>query len=166
MGNEMQNKFDQLVRKLIARITQRSSRRGLLSSVGKSLLTLLGFTIVSVQPFDRLMPEASAQTCTCDVDVDPTICGMWGHPCCDCGGNNSECPPDLSEGSGWTFCCSGTSYTYIDCCYIIPGQGPPTCGTLFCRNNPNQQPTWCPTDAPAGKFYRYGCTIIVSGGPC
>lgn len=166
--------FDKVLSTALRRRAEGTSRRTLTASMGRILLTALGFTFIPNLPVDRLTRGGTASvvhafTCSCS---DPELCGLYGKPCCACSGggcdpcSNSFCPPEYEQGlSAWTYCCNGTKYQYWDCCYVVETQDPPSC-SLFCSNNPNSQPAWCQLDLPPNKHAGYGCTIIKNRGAC
>jgi len=98
-------------------------------------------------------PQKGTPTCS-----DPQYCNMHGHPCACCDGSDTTCPSGTEIGHYWSFCCSGRSIYFTDCC----GRGK-KCNTTscpFCENS--SQPNWC--GGMGGNVYV--CTMAEDKGSC
>lgn len=168
--------LDEQVASYLKTQSQRISRRGMLATVGKTLLRLSGLALIPLLPLDRRFTVSAASSCSWET------CGMCGafcntsSNCCNSSGGFSTCPNCLTRGGGWTLCCYDTAlgecycnqgyyFTYYDCC-----------GTGSAVSN-CQSKTWC-QDHPTGNCSGYGggdyctsgktysCTIVQSGAEC
>lgn len=161
MGNEDDRQYPPGSRLTIA-LSQRLSRKALLSRMGRVLLATVGAGAAANL---NLLP-AFAQ-CDCP---EWWYCGLIGHPCSDCQtGSDTTCPTtcwdpvncNCAPRSWWSQCCQqpGTNcwywYNYRDCC---GSDCSPICGSRWCNCNLPQ--IWC-----AGQA-QYGCTLAVGGGWC
>jgi hypothetical protein len=155
--DEQASHVDRLALGYIDRLTQRSSRRGLLARCGKLVLAALGVTLVQTLPVDRTVPNAEAASC-----YDWSLCGLYGRTCDCCNGGSplNYCPYGSQWFSYWQSCCynypNNISFWvyYWDCC-----NSPVNCYSCsYCANN-FQQPAWC-----GGGVYT--CTAVVVGGTC
>jgi hypothetical protein len=86
----------------------------------------------------------------------PQYCNIHGKPCACCGGSDSSCPAGTQRGFYWSFCCSGRTIWFADCCggSACPASCP------FCTNS--TQPNWC---NGAGQN-NYTCTLAEDHGAC
>ena len=138
-------------------MSQRTSRRGTLATLGKVALALVGASVVyEALPVNRITAEAAS--CS-----DTDLCGICGKICDCCTGSPlNYCPSGSQWFSYWSgCCCTGwfhtgcTQYLYWDCCNC---DCPSCCNCLWCSNNCNQ-PAWC-------NGGTYCCTAVVSNGGC
>ena len=86
----------------------------------------------------------------------PQYCNMHGNPCACCGGSDASCPSGTARGAYWSYCCSGRTRWFTDCCggSACPASCP------WCANS--NQPNWC--GGAGGNVYR--CTLAEDKGPC
>lgn len=162
---------------IIERISQNlyhaTSRRGFLSTLGKTLLGLAGVTVVDALPLDRTTKIAVAGPLA--NHTNPLSCQYWKYcsiftgswyPCQCCSQVNSDClcPYGTSSGTNyWVGCCSSPSgiktlLKYYDCSVSLPGQVQCTntdC-TIQCHNHNNangvtEQQTH--QSGPSGSYY-------------
>ncbi len=97
--------------------------------------------------------EQSAPSCS-----DPQYCHLHGNACACCGGTDASCPGGTEIGHYWSFCCSGRTIYFTDCC----GRGA-TCNSAACPWCDNSsQPNWC---GGAGGN-KYVCTMAEDKGSC
>jgi methylamine dehydrogenase light chain len=167
----MMSSLDDGIAALSRRLAMRSSRRGVLSRMGKIMLGAAAST--PLLPVDRRFGQARAN----ELQMDATQCDYWkycsmdGQLCSCCGGSASECPPgtEISKVS-WVGTCrngnDGQDYlvSYTDCC------GRSSCGQCDCHGNVRERPgysmgvhndvNWC----MANKNVAYHCTISVIVG--
>ncbi len=143
-----------------------SSRRSVLTRIGRGVLRLVGISLLPVLPIDRIVPPSLAADPNCEISE---LCGIygrlcWGDSCPNCGGGNARCPSCTSIGSFWVYCCpfgSGqTQYKYSDCCTndVNCYNNCKTCKQ--CLNNSKRPDAWCD-----GYTY-YACTIWTTNGLC
>jgi hypothetical protein len=147
----------------LVRLSQRSSRRGFLSRVGKYAIGAAGFAGLADQfhhPTEVRAADAHCSPCQ--------WCGLCGKPCSSCGGTSDSCPDgDYENGFFWSACCcpiggsQGFLYRYKDCCKRRNAQGQcPECSVDKCINN-CPTGTWCTASHPC-----YWCTIAVAVDAC
>jgi len=150
-------------------LARRTSRRGLLASLGQ-LLT--GAALLPLLPVDR-GARAWAGDATPKPD-SPESCQYWkycaidGFLCSCCGGTSSSCPPGTAPSPiTWIGTChnpgDGRDYivSYNDCC------GKTSCGNCECNRNEREKPTyrpsrnndlnWCMANADSN----YHCSVSV-----
>lgn len=162
--------LDELLEKRLRQAgCRRSTRRGLLTWVGRTLVAAAGLALVPVLPLNR-RSVVRAQGITCG----DNLCGQCGHQCspsCSCGsGGTGGCPSCLKIGSfSWTACCFSAEFCenrymgYWDCCSDVAGSE--TCSGTWCNDNCNQS-QWCLNPNGGGSLGAYRCTIPVDYGPC
>ena len=148
--------FDQKVATILSTLSQQGARRGFLAQSGKLILSLLGVSVITLLPEDRIVPKAQASSCS-----NWYLCGLCGRTCDCCAGDDFHCPYGTQQYGNWSCCCSNngvrTRVYYSDCC-----NGNVTCNCTSCSNGCNGCWTgsvWC-----NGGTYR--CTGIVLGGSC
>ena len=152
--NVEEHAFDARAAKILREISKRSTRRGVLSSMGRLLLRITGVLILPLLPVDRMVPDAQAQS-GCSLWYQ---CGMCGTLCTCCGGTLTQCPGSCPPSGGWAICCHNTSgqgllVVYVDCCEN--GTACMACnGCQQCANNCTGA-EWC---GDRGR-YTYRCTI-------
>ena len=123
-------------------VARRSSRRGLLKSLG---VILTGGAIAPLLPVSRSSAQAKAPQ---DVG-DPSSCDYWrycavdGFLCECCGGSYDVCPPGTEMSTiTWIGTCrnpvDGRKYviSYNDCC------GKTQCGTCLCQRDEGDRPIY------------------------
>jgi len=171
-------------------MSERISRRSLLSRIGRWGIGAAGVAIVGSLPVTRsaLASEnngaADGLFPAFDETEDSSSCQYWrwcnmdGTPCTSCaGGGVTTCPPGAKPGAEfWVGCCTnpedGKTYLigYYDCC------GAPGCSNTFC-SQPDSQAVmynpitgsndpdilWCVSD----ESQSYTCTMApVIGADC
>jgi methylamine dehydrogenase light chain len=163
--------LDQTVEKATRKLARLSSRRGVLSVLGK---LMVGAAVMPLLPIDRTYgqtgtnPQQTADASKCDYWK---YCAMDGQLCSCCGGSGSECPPgtEVSKVS-WVGTClnahDGKNYlvSYSDCC------GRSSCGQCYCSANVHERPgyemavhndvNWCMANSQAS----YHCTVSIIVG--
>lgn len=144
--------FDLQMEQFARHVAQRTSRRSIISWVGR---LILGGAVVPLLPWDRQEQTAEAAA-SCS---SWHYCGLNGRPCASCsGGSDTQCPSGCTAGSSWRYCCKACStccgcyVTYRDCCGCTP-----SC-SLSCSNS--SEPNWC------GSAGAYGCTLAIVGSVC
>jgi hypothetical protein len=148
------NIVDSAIEKVLVTFSQRMPRRRVMVLLGQYGLRILGITVVSVFPFDRV---AQATTCLC---TDLQYCGINGDFCGACpGGTCASCPTGASLGSSWMKCCNGGVHVYMDCCY--KGAPPACCSQGGSCQRDCSAGAWCPPNFP-----NYCCTITRRGLAC
>lgn len=139
---------------------QASSRRGFLAKCGKVILGVLGVSMVSALPLDRLVADVDAYTCG-----SYQLLGLCGRicTCCNGGGGLNVCPNGTNWFSYWSSCIhlpyppyAYQRYYYWDCC-----GGSANCNSCLWCNSNCPQPAWC-----NGVPNSYRCTAVVAGGSC
>jgi methylamine dehydrogenase light chain len=180
--------MDSLAEHCSRNVAQRTSRRGVLGSLG---VLLLGSTLGPLLPVARgeetpahpdrkhKGPKTPAADTTKPVDPgDPATCEYWRHCAIDgylcgcCGGSASSCPPGTHMSAvTWIGTChnpgDGRDYviSYNDCC------GRSGCGRCFCNRNEGDTPlyqpgrandyNWCTGDSTANIPYHCSTARIV-----
>jgi methylamine dehydrogenase light chain len=141
------NLFDRLFEKSARTIAQRSSRRGLLKTLGGGLV---GGTLIPLLPVARAAESMPDNTPKAPQDEgDPTSCDYWrycavdGFLCECCGGTYNTCPPGTQMSPiTWIGTClnpvDGRKYviSYNDCC------GKTQCGTCLCQRDEGDRPLY------------------------
>lgn len=133
-------------------VARRTSRRGLLGSLGALLVGVGSLPLLPIaRGADK--PAKSGQTGTHHQDgsQDPTSCNYWRHCAIDgylcgcCGGSASACPPGTAQSPvTWVGTChnpaDGLDYvvSYNDCC------GKSSCGRCLCNRNEGDMPLYVP----------------------
>lgn len=152
-------KFDGLFEKTSRALAQRTSRRSVLSTLGK---LMFGAATVPLLPVARGAgaagsaqggyPGVNAQETGIDGDPgDPTSCDYWrycaidGYLCSCCGGGANSCPPGTEMSPiTWIGTCKNPAdnkhyvISYNDCC------GKTSCGRCLCNRNEGDIPTYRP----------------------
>lgn len=137
--------LDGLVERLTRQLAQRSSRRSVLTFMGRVVFGGFAFPLL---PIDRTANKSFAESAQ---TKDPTKCNYWrycaadGYMCSCCGGSPSSCPPGTSLApSSWVGTClnpdDGQTYliSYQDCC------GKDSCGRCACGNTEEELPVYEP----------------------
>lgn len=127
-------------------LSQRASRRSLLTRVAKVGLAIAGIRAIGeasrfVEP-TLLQPEAAHANHLCS---QCAWCGLFGIPCSDCGGTTTQCPSDgiVKSSNYWARCCCCWMRAYRDCCKARRSDGQCTrCSAEFNRCIASQ-PCWC-----------------------
>ena len=139
--------LDNLFEIRVRQVAQRSSRRGMLKSLGG---LLVGGAAIPLLPVARAS-SAEAPRQPVEPDGDRDSCEYWrycaidGFLCGCCGGSINSCPPG-SEMSPvtWIGTCrnpaDGRNYviSYNDCC------GHSACSSCFCSRNEGERPIYRP----------------------
>ena len=138
--------LDRLFERRMRKLAQRSSRRGLLKSLGG---LLVGGATLPLLPVAR----ASAQEGVARPveEGDPNSCDYWrfcaidGFLCGCCGGSYNSCPPGTEMSPvTWIGTChnpgDGRNYviSYNDCC------GKSSCGACLCQRDEGDRPPYRP----------------------
>jgi methylamine dehydrogenase light chain len=165
----MMRSLDQLLEQSSRSLARRTSRRGVLGTLGQ-LLT--GAALLPLLPVDR-GSRARADEAKPKAD-SPQSCEYWkycaidGFLCSCCGGTATSCPPGTSFSPvTWVGTChnpaDGRDYvvSYNDCC------GKTSCGHCDCNRNEREKPeyrpsrnndlNWCMANADVN----YHCTTSV-----
>lgn len=133
--------LDKLTESSVRRVAQRSSRRGMLKSLGALLVGAAS---------TPLLPVARANANAMPADPgDPSQCEYWrycaidGFLCSCCGGTQNSCPPGTEMSPiTWIGTCrnpaDGKNYiiSYNDCC------GKSQCGNCLCTRNESDRPMY------------------------
>lgn len=145
------SRFDRWIEESSRSVARRTSRRGLLGSLGA---LLVGVGVLPLLPVAR-GAEKPATAGKGEADQpeaqDPTSCNYWRHCAIDgylcgcCGGSASSCPPGTAQSPvTWVGTChnpaDGLDYviSYNDCC------GKSSCGRCFCNRNERDTPLYVP----------------------
>jgi methylamine dehydrogenase light chain len=112
--------FDQTAEKASRTLARLTSRRGVLSALGK---LIVGGAVIPLLPIDRTYGRTDSH------QTDATKCDYWkycamdGQLCSCCGGTGTQCPPGTEASKvSWVGTChnaqDGKSYlvSYMDCC--------------------------------------------------
>ena len=170
--------LDEHVASYLLAQSQRLSRRGVLTLVGKTLLRLSGLALIPLLPLDRRSTVYAASSCSWET------CGMCGNfcntstACCNNSGGFSTCPncSGMTKGGGWSLCCYNTAlgechcnegyyFTYYDCC--ATGSIVTTCrSSTSCGTHPTGNCTGYGGGVYCTGGRTYSCTIVVMGGTC
>ncbi len=137
--------FDRLFEKTARNVAQRSSRRGLLKTLGISLVGAASFPVL---PVARAADGSAAPQHPQD-EGDPSSCDYWrycavdGFLCECCGGSYNSCPPGTEMSTiTWIGTCrnpvDGRNYiiSYNDCC------GTTQCSTCLCQRDEGDRPPY------------------------
>ena len=150
-------KFDGVIEKSSRFLAQRSSRRGVLTSLST---LLLGASSIPLLPVARAAGDNTGNgypgvgkqsTGNINDPGDPATCEYWrycaidGFLCSCCGGSANQCPPGTEMSPiTWIGTCKnpadGRNYviSYNDCC------GTTSCGRCLCNRNEGDKPTYRP----------------------
>jgi methylamine dehydrogenase light chain len=165
--------FDSHLEKIARRLAMSTSRRGMLSRIGK--LMVGSAAMFPVLPIDRALRFAEAEAAPME---DDTKCDYWkycsfdGFLCGCCGGSPHECPPGTEASKvSWVGTChnpkDGKNYlvSYNDCC------GRTTCGRCACNSNVRERPAyemnihndinWCMANNSSTVYH---CTVSLVVG--
>jgi methylamine dehydrogenase light chain len=163
--------FDQTFETASRRLAMLSSRRGVLSRLGK--LAVGAAALTPLLPIDRTWGRPLTDT----HQMDATKCDYWkycamdGLLCSCCGGNGLSCPPgtQVSKVSWVGTCRNGNDnkdylVSYTDCC------GRSSCGQCECNANLRERPgyemgvhndiNWCMANSETA----YHCTVSIIVG--
>lgn len=152
------NAFDRATATALGRFSERISRRGLFTKLGKVALVALGVTVLEALPADRQV--ALAANCG-----DWRLCGICGRTCDCCNGGQdlNVCPPGAAGYNYWAACCPvGGGYPdyyyieYWDCCGTTS-----QCTDCTRCNNSCPRDTWCSSPNTI-----YWCTQVAVGVSC
>ncbi|MEV0361670.1 methylamine dehydrogenase light chain [Nocardia fusca] len=169
------------------RLSERTSRRSMLSRIGRWTVGASGVAVIGALPVSRAQaaPEPAPEPQVPEYDgSNPAECDYWrwcnmdGTSCAACeGGGLTTCAPGSKPGAEfWVGCCTnpadGKTYliAYYDCC------GAPSCSNAFCGEpdmqatmyNPvsgstDQEIIWCVSD----QSQAYTCTMApIIGADC
>lgn len=141
------NLFDRIFEKSARTIAQRSSRRGILKTLGGGLV---GGALIPLLPVARAADSTPDSPSKLPQDEgDPTSCDYWrycavdGFLCECCGGTYNTCPPGTQMSPiTWIGTClnpvDGRKYviSYNDCC------GKTQCGTCLCQRDEGDRPLY------------------------
>jgi methylamine dehydrogenase light chain len=136
---------DRLFEQKTRQLAQRSSRRGLLKTLGG---LLVGAGAIPLLPVARAAAETPARPVE---EGDPASCDYWrycaidGFLCSCCGGSENTCPPGTEMSPvTWIGTCrnpaDGRNYviSYNDCC------GKSSCGACLCQRDEGDRPPYRP----------------------
>lgn len=174
------------------RMSERTSRRSVISKIGRWSLGMSGVAVIGALPVTRAVASPGGggagpnepQVLTYDKTDDAATCEYWrwcnmdGTPCTSCqGGGLTTCAPGSKPGAEfWVGCCTNPDdnktylIAYYDCC------GAPGCSNTFCADpeaqaimyNPvsgsfDQEIIWCVSD----ESQSYTCTMApIIGEDC
>lgn len=169
------------------RLSERVSRRSMISRIGRWTLGVSGVAVVGSLPVARAGADSATSPTAMLPDYvgkNPAECDYWrwcnmdGTPCASCqGGGVTTCAPGSKPGAEfWVGCCTNPAdnktylIAYYDCC------GAPGCSTTYCGEpdaqttmyNPvagsfDQEIIWCVSD----ESQSYTCTMApVIGVDC
>lgn len=154
--------MDNLIENLSRTLANRTSRRGVLSLVGK---VLLGSALFPLLPLDRVVGVVASDSAVGKPDQFNCdywrYCSMEGLTCACCGGSVTECPAGtFSSPTAWVGTCrnpsDGKEYViaYRDCC------GKNGCSRCFCDNDEGDMPIYRP-QADNGVFWCFGSKSFI-----
>jgi methylamine dehydrogenase light chain len=166
----MMSLIDQTIESATRRLAMLTSRRGVLSLLGK---LAVGAALAPLLPIDRTFGRSS----TDPHQMDASKCDYWkycamdGQLCSCCGGTGSQCPPGTQVSKvSWVGTCrngkDGKDYliSYMDCC------GRSSCGQCYCSANQHERPgyemgvhndiNWCMANSETA----YHCTLSILVG--
>lgn len=146
------SRFDRWMEESSRSVARRTSRRGLLGSLGA---LLVGVGVLPLLPVargaEKPAPTGKADANHHDAKQDETSCDYWRHCAIDgylcgcCGGSASACPPGTVQSPvTWVGTChnpaDGIDYviSYNDCC------GKSSCGRCLCNRNERDTPLYVP----------------------
>lgn len=175
------------------RMSENTSRRSMLSIIGRVGIGVAGVAVISALPVSRAVAETAAATPdptptelfpAFDKTGDTSTCDYWrwcnmdGTPCTSCaGGGLTTCAPGSKPGAEfWVGCCTNPDdnktylIAYYDCC------GASGCSNTFCGQPDNQaimynpvsgsfdqEIIWCVSD----ESQSYTCTMApIIGTDC
>jgi hypothetical protein len=164
------SKLDKWIADYLLRQSDTLSRRSMLARIGRVVLGLSGLSLIPLLPVDRRFAVSAATGCSWET------CGMCGYlcvtasTCCSGTGGYAKCPTcsGMATEASWgkccypctNSCCTGTMFSYSDCCTTN------SANASQCKGTPCQKA--CYPDFPAycvSKPY-YACTIVTTGGSC
>ena len=129
-------------------IARRTSRRGMLGSLGAALIAGCTLPLLPVARGAEAPAKAGGGS---DKSQDPTACEYWRHCAIDgflcgcCGGSENACPPGTEQSAvTWVGTCHNPAdrqdyvISYNDCC------GKSTCGRCLCNRNERDSPIYVP----------------------
>jgi methylamine dehydrogenase light chain len=141
--------LDSVAERSTRALSQRTSRRSVLGSLGAMLLGASALPLLPVARGARAA-EGSGNS-TPDGVNDPSSCDYWRHcaidgfACSCCGGSQNTCPPGTEMSLvTWVGTChnpaDGKNYaiSYNDCC------GKSACGRCLCNRNERDTPLYVP----------------------
>jgi methylamine dehydrogenase light chain len=160
--------FDKTAEKASRTLARLTSRRGVLSTLGK---LIVGGAFLPLLPIDRTYGRTDPH------QTDATKCDYWkycamdGQLCSCCGGTGTQCPPGTEASKvSWVGTCHNAQdsknylVSYMDCC------GRSSCGQCYCSANVGERPgyemavhndvNWCMANSQAS----YHCTVSVIVG--
>jgi len=140
------NRIDRLFEQRTRQLAQRSSRRGILKTLGG---LLVGAGTLPLLPVARAAAAEAPQPP--QEQGDPASCDYWrycaidGFLCSCCGGSENTCPPGTEMSPvTWIGTCrnpaDGRNYviSYNDCC------GKSSCGACLCQRDEGDRPLYRP----------------------
>lgn len=141
--------LDSVAERSARALSERTSRRSVLGSLGAMLLGVSALPLLPVARGARTA-EVSGNS-TADGVNDPSSCDYWRHcaidgfACSCCGGSQNACPPGTEMSLvTWVGTChnpaDGKNYaiSYNDCC------GKSSCGRCLCNRNERDTPLYVP----------------------
>ena len=164
--NQTPGRLDAIVEKFLRERSQTISRRGILGTLGKFSLGVLGVSLLPSLPLDRTYVVEAQQSC-----CSWYLCGINGQLCVPGGAGTTSCPSGTVIGpESWSKCCRNNNIcgelantvTYWDCCATTQAGANAVKGA-DCPHNPSAGGAWCPTNQGIGF---YGCTFAIVGAEC
>ena len=145
------SRFDRWMEESSRSVARRTSRRGLLGSLGALLVGVGALPLLPVARGGDKPAKAGQNEGGHSEAQDPTSCNYWRHCAIDgylcgcCGGSASACPPGTTQSPvTWVGTChnpaDGLDYviSYNDCC------GKSSCGRCLCNRNERDTPLYVP----------------------
>ncbi len=141
--------FDERFARVSRFVARRTSRRSVLTLLGKTLIGVASFPVL---PVARAAGDGEdGAHSNADAQQDPNKCEYWrncgidGFLCGCCGGSSTSCPPGTEMAmTTWIGTCrnpaDGVNYiiAYNDCC------GKSTCNRCMCSRHEGDRPIYYP----------------------
>jgi len=114
---------------------RKTSRRGVMSGLGKAMLLAVGVSVVKTLPLDRIVQPVEASSVNCNLWYYCNINAPRMCICCVASHTECVCPNGSLPGTQWWGCCQDAGGTYrwvqyTDCCNV---GDPITCNYSGCN---------------------------------